>query len=345
MKRGEIYCADLNHVIGSEQGGNRPVLILSNDVGNKFSNTVIIACLTSKRKKLLPTHVTIRQQDIYEESTVLLEQIRTIDKQRISKYICTLSDDTMKQIDDALRISLDLKERSDNENMDELKVINVCGVECFEKEGTAYLKLETVARGLGFTRVAASGNEVIRWERVDGYLKELGVPTCGHEDFIPENIFYRLAMKAKNEVAEKFQAKVADEIIPSIRKTGGYGFKPMTPEQMMRVQLGMIDGHESRITKLENTMNIDYGQQRVLEREVAATVIKALGGKDSNAYRDMNKKVFSECNHDIKDYFCVNSRNNIPRVKFDEAVEYIKNWEPCSNTKMRIKESNAQMRM
>lgn len=101
-------------------------------------------------------------------------------------------------------------------------VITVEGVECYEKDGTAYLKLETVARGLGFTRIAASGNEVVRWERVEGYLKELGVPTCGHDDFIPENIFYRLAMKAKNETAEKFQAKVADEIIPSIRRTGSY---------------------------------------------------------------------------------------------------------------------------
>lgn len=106
--------------------------------------------------------------------------------------------------------------------MQDLKVLNICGVDCYEKDGTAYLKLETVARGLGFTRIAASGNEVIRWERVDGYLGDLGVPTCGHDDFIPENIFYRLAMKAKNETAERFQAKVADEIIPSIRKTGGY---------------------------------------------------------------------------------------------------------------------------
>lgn len=106
--------------------------------------------------------------------------------------------------------------------MEQLKVLNICGVDCYEKDGTSYLKLETVARGLGFTRTAASGNEVIRWERVDGYLEDLGVPTCGHDDFIPENIFYRLAMKAKNETAEKFQAKVADEIIPSIRKTGGY---------------------------------------------------------------------------------------------------------------------------
>ena len=106
--------------------------------------------------------------------------------------------------------------------MSELKIINIDGVDCYEHDGTAYLKLEAVARGLGFTTVATSGNEVVRWKRVEGYLKDLGVPTCGHDDFIPENIFYRLAMKAKNEVAEKFQAKVADEIIPSIRKHGGY---------------------------------------------------------------------------------------------------------------------------
>lgn len=102
------------------------------------------------------------------------------------------------------------------------EIQTICGVECYEKDGIAYLKLETIARGLGFTRIAASGNEVVRWERVEGYLKELGVPTCGHDDYIPENVFYRLAMKAKNEAAEKFQAKVADEIIPSIRKHGIY---------------------------------------------------------------------------------------------------------------------------
>ncbi len=106
--------------------------------------------------------------------------------------------------------------------MNELQIESISGVDCYEKDGTAYLKLENVARGLGFTRVAASGNEVIRWERVDGYLRDLGVPICGHDGFIPENIFYRLAMKAKNETAEKFQAKVADEIIPSIRKHGAY---------------------------------------------------------------------------------------------------------------------------
>lgn len=75
----------------------------------------------------------------------------------------------------------------------------------------------------------------MRWERIEKYLEDLGVPTCGHDDFIPENIFYRLAMKAKNETAEKFQAKVADEIIPSIRRTGGYiaGQENMTDDELL----------------------------------------------------------------------------------------------------------------
>lgn len=114
--------------------------------------------------------------------------------------------------------------------MNELQILNVDGIECYEKDGTAYLKLETVARGLGFTFIAKSGNEVVRWNTVYGYLKDLGVATSCNgasyqddcPDFIPENIFYRLAMKARNEAAEKFQAKVADEIIPSIRKHGIY---------------------------------------------------------------------------------------------------------------------------
>ena len=110
--------------------------------------------------------------------------------------------------------------------MNELQILNVDGIECYEKDGTAYLKLETVARGLGFTTTQnISGKEYtnVRWNRVDEYLKEIGFATCGKRpDFIPENVFYRLAMKAKNEVAEKFQAKVADEIIPSIRKHGIY---------------------------------------------------------------------------------------------------------------------------
>lgn len=119
--------------------------------------------------------------------------------------------------------------------MSELEVLNVSGIDCYEKDGTVYLKLEAVARGLGFTETAASGNECVRWRTVRKYLADLGVATsCDGDklpDFIPENIFYRLAMKAKNEVAEAFQAKVADEVIPSIRKHGAY----MTEDTLDRI--------------------------------------------------------------------------------------------------------------
>lgn len=98
----------------------------------------------------------------------------------------------------------------------------ICGVDCYEKDGTVYLNLEAVARGLGFTDNKGDA-EYVRWSRVDKYLAELDFATDGERpDFIPENIFYRLAMKAKNETAEKFQATVANEIIPSIRKHGIY---------------------------------------------------------------------------------------------------------------------------
>lgn len=101
-------------------------------------------------------------------------------------------------------------------------IMNISGVSCYEKDGTAYLNLEAVARGLGFTQTK-NGVEYVKWERVSAYLSELGFsPEVGKDGYIPENIFYRLAMKAKNETAEKFQALVADEIIPTIRRTGGY---------------------------------------------------------------------------------------------------------------------------
>lgn len=139
--------------------------------------------------------------------------------------------------------------------MSDLSIMTIGGVECYEQDGIVYLRLSTVARGLGFTRVAESGNEVIRWERVNKYLSEFGcVPTRGHDgEYIPENVFYRLAMKAKNEAAEKFQALVADEIIPSIRKTGGYQQKPMTQLEIIAAQAQALVDHERRMNAIEET--------------------------------------------------------------------------------------------
>lgn len=121
--------------------------------------------------------------------------------------------------------------------------------------------------------------------------------------------------------------------------------KQLSQVDMMRIQLGMIDNHEDRITNLENNMTLDYGQQRVLEDAVNKTVIDVLGSKESNAYKEIGKKVFAECNRDLKHYFNVNARNNVPKKKFDEAVEYAKNWKPCTNTMMLICNHNAQMNL
>ena len=111
IKRGEIYYADLSPVVGSEQGGIRPVLIVQNDVGNKFSPTVIAAAITSQKDKTrLPTHIQLSSQDcgLAKDSVVLLEQVRTIDKKRLKEKMGRVEDPYMDQIDRALSISFGL---------------------------------------------------------------------------------------------------------------------------------------------------------------------------------------------------------------------------------------------
>lgn len=109
--RGDLYYADLNPVVGSEQGGIRPVLIIQNDIGNKHSPTVIIAAITSKAMKTtLPTHhVLSAHSGLERDSIVLLEQIRTIDKRRLKEYVGVLGQEDMQNIDRALAVSIGLK--------------------------------------------------------------------------------------------------------------------------------------------------------------------------------------------------------------------------------------------
>ena len=114
VKRGEIYYADLSPVIGSEQGGVRPVLIVQNDIGNKYSPTVIVSAITSQiNKAKLPTHVEISSEEygLNRDSVVLLEQIRTLDKRRLKEKIGHMTDVDMKKVDKALSISLNLNQK------------------------------------------------------------------------------------------------------------------------------------------------------------------------------------------------------------------------------------------
>ena len=110
IKRGDIYYANLSPVVGSEQGGIRPVVVIQNNKGNQHSPTIMAAAITSRKKTLLPTHVEIEVAGLDKQSIVLLEQVRTIDRSRLFEYIGKLNEEQISRVNEALSISLDLKD-------------------------------------------------------------------------------------------------------------------------------------------------------------------------------------------------------------------------------------------
>jgi prophage antirepressor-like protein len=208
-----------------------------------------------------------------------------------------------------------------------------------EIDGKPYFVGTDVAKALGYSnpRDAVS-------RHCKGVVKRDTPTSSGIQSmsYINEGDLYRLIMKSKLPSAEKFESWVMDEVLPTIRKTGSYQKPLTTVEQIQVIATGFLD-HEERLNRLENTMTIDYAQQESIRDLVSSVVIAHLGGKESNAYKEIGKKVFAECNRDIKAYFAVNARNNIPKLRFEEAMEYVKNWHPCTNTVMCIRDCNAQM--
>lgn len=208
-----------------------------------------------------------------------------------------------------------------------------------EIDGKPYFVGTDVAKALGY-----SNPRKAILDHCKGVTKRDTPTSSGIQSmsYINEGDLYRLIMKSKLPSAEKFESWVMDEVLPTIRKTGSYQ-KPLTiVEQIQVIATGFLD-HEERLNRLENTMTIDYAQQESIRDLVSSVVIAHLGGKESNAYKEIGKKVFAECNRDIKTYFAVNARNNIPKLRFEESMEYVKNWHPCTNTVMCIRDCNAQM--
>ncbi len=188
-------------------------------------------------------------------------------------------------------------------------------------------------------------------KRVDEEDKRDGVAICdpiGREQkpvLINESGLYSLILSSKMPNARKFKRWVTSEVLPAIRKTGHYEMENYSPEmQAILMHDKKLVKMDERVTTLENTMTLDYAQQQALGEAVNYVVIDALGGKESDAYKEIGKKVFSECNRDLKRYFRVNARNNVPKKRFEEAVEYVQCWRPCTNTQIAIKEHNSQMR-
>ena len=208
-----------------------------------------------------------------------------------------------------------------------------------EIDGKPYFVGTDVAKALGYNNPRDAVSRPCK-----GVVKRDTPTSSGIQSmsYINEGDLYRLIMKSKLPSAEKFESWVMDEVLPIIRKTGSYQKPLTTVERIQVIATGFLD-HEERLNRLENTMTIDYAQQESIRDLVSSVVIAHLGGKESNAYKEIGKKVFSECNRDIKIYFAVNARNNIPKLRFEEAMEYVKNWHPCTNTVMCIRDCNAQM--
>jgi prophage antirepressor-like protein len=226
--------------------------------------------------------------------------------------------------------------------MNELQIFNseeFGDIRTAEIDGKPYFVGTDVAKALGYSnpRDAVS-------RHCKGVVKRDTPTSSGIQSmsYINEGDLYRLIMKSKLPSAEKFESWVMDEVLPTIRKTGSYQKPLTTVEQIQVIATGFLD-HEERLNRLENTMTIDYAQQESIRDLVSSVVIAHLGGKESNAYKEIGKKVFAECNRDIKTYFAVNARNNIPKLRFEEAMEYVRNWHPCTNTVMMIRDCNAQM--
>ena len=210
-------------------------------------------------------------------------------------------------------------------------------------DNETYFVGKDIAEALGYTNSRKAIADHVSEE-------DKGVTKCdtlgGVQDLtvINESGMYALIFGSKLESAKRFKRWVTSEVLPEIRQTGQYQMQNLSDEmKAILMHDEKIVKMDKRIFNLENHMVIDYGQQLVLANLVSSVVIEILGGKTSNAYREAGKKVFSECNRDIKNYFNVNSRNNIPKKRFDEAIEYIRAWEPCTNTKMMIRDLNSQI--
>lgn len=225
----------------------------------------------------------------------------------------------------------------ENEEFGQVRTINI--------DGEPWFVGKDVAKILGYKdtsdamrRHVDDEDKLTRCFTDSGQKRELYI--------INESGLYSVILSSKLPSAKRFKRWVTSEVLPVIRKTGSYEMDDYSPEMkailMHDKKLVKID---NRVTDLENHMTIDYGEQVVLGDEVNKAVLDALGGKYSNAYNEIGKKVFAECSRDLKHYFHVNARNNVPKKRYYEALEYIQEWKPCTNTQIQIRDCNAQVCM
>lgn len=221
-------------------------------------------------------------------------------------------------------------------------------IRTIDQNGEPWFVGKDVATALGYADPRGAISKKV--DDLDRGVAKMATPSGEQEmTIINESGLYSLCFSSKLEGAKKFKRWVTSEVLPQIRKTGSYIMPKMTKEMQA---IFLLDNRtaqlDQRVTALENNAVIDYGQQRTLANAVNHRVIvDVLGGKNSPAYEDVHVRgrVFCECNKDLQNWFRVNARNNIPRKRFDEAIEYVNRWKPSTNTAMMIQNVNGQTKM
>lgn len=223
----------------------------------------------------------------------------------------------------------------------EVQIFN--GLKIKEENGQVMFDAETAAIGLGISQIAKSGNEVVRWERVNRYL---GIPTSGDAiergDFITEPQFYKLAIKANNETAERFQDWVTTEVLPSIRKTGVYGVPQMSPMERIALLAQGTTELNSRVTQLEGNQPLNSARYEYVGRRVNDKVreyIKLHNLNSKNVVGELRK----DLNHQIKVVTGVRIRRDLRDKHFDQVMELIDHWTPSTATVMKLNQTQLEV--
>ncbi|MCT8392653.1 hypothetical protein D0504_02720 [Weissella confusa] len=231
----------------------------------------------------------------------------------------------------------------------EVQVFN--GLKVKEANGQVMFDAESAAIGLGLTKIS-KGQQYVRWERVNEYL---GLSTSGQlvkrGDFITEPQFYKLAIKANNETAERFQDWVTTEVLPSIRKTGGYQAKPMTPMELLETQFEALkevsaDQQELRgeFAELKEQFGLPNDLRKRFTKARNKRVVEVMGGYYGTAYntKKLRNAVYRQLGNFIKDRFVINEFASLPMSKFDEAMRLTQNWQPDEVLTFAINGANEQ---
>lgn len=202
--------------------------------------------------------------------------------------------------------------------------------------------VEQVAKSLGITD-NKNDIEYVRWNRVNSYLP-VNSPQVAKGDFIPEPLVYKLAFKASNGLAERFQDWLAVDVVPAIRKNGIYE-APKNELEVLQQTVNQMVKIDDRVSYLEDHMRIGGVQEKKLQDKGKSIAIESLGGKNSNAYEAISRKVFSAIWRDFKNHFCIPRYTELPKKQFEEGMRFLGMWQPSTSLRMEIQELNNQQRL